>query len=81
MMIELPADAEARAESFPRLCTATKRQLLGTLANKSKEDQSRIIQQILRQSGAACDFFMHVLGHESDARVRSNKRLNPICTK
>jgi hypothetical protein len=80
-LITLPADAEARAENFPRLSATTKHQLLETLKSKTPEDQTRILQTILRQSGAASEFFHHVLAKESDSRVPQNKRLNPIQTK
>lgn len=77
----LPIDAEARAENFTRLSAVTKKQLLDTLKGKSAEDQSQIMEGILRQGGAASEFFQFILSKETDRRMQNNKRSNPIHTK
>ena len=81
MILLLPQDAEVRAEQYPHLQTATKKQLLETIRRKTLDEQSQTLAGILRQSGATAEFFKFILGHETDARIPQNKKLNPIHTK
>lgn len=80
-LIVLPADAEAKAETFPHLSMITKQQLINVVKGKPPEDQTKFLLGQLNQNGMAADFYRYLLTHESSARVPNNKRMNPVQTK